>query len=271
MRAAAAALALWLAWTTGAAPAPSRIVSLNLCADVLLVDLVAPGRIAGLTRYSADPHMSPIADVARNLPRVSRNAELVLGLDPDLVIVSKHGAALTRALIERIGLRTHEIGVVTSFDELRTELRALGDVVEERARAEALIADIDARLAAVRRPAAAQTKAVLPYGPRGGTEGKGSLLDEVIALAGLRNRATELGIGSWGSLPLEMALRAKPRMLLLEGHADGAASRGRDLIRHPAFDHLSPPPKRVVLPGSALLCAGPTTVDAIERLAASAR
>lgn len=271
MRAAVVALALWLACTSGAAAAPSRIVSLNLCADILLVALVAPDRIAGLTRHAADPQMSPIAEIARTLPRIGRNAELVLGRDPDLVVVGKHGAALTRELIRRIGLRTYEIGVVTSFEELRTELRALGDLVEERPKAEALIASIDSRLAALRRPVTAETPTVLPYGPRGGTEGKGSLLDEVIALAGLRNRAAELGFGAWGTLPLEMALRAGPDLLVLEGHADSAASRGRDLMRHPAFDHLKPPPKRVVLPGSALLCAGPTTVDAVEQLVAGAR
>lgn len=271
MRAAALALALWLACTPGAGAAPSRIVSLNLCADILLVALVTPDRIAGLTRHAADPQMSPVAEIARKLPQVSQNAELVLSRKPDLVVVGRHGAALTKDLIRRIGLRTHEIGVLTSFEELRHELRALGDVVEERSTAEALIASIDARLAAVTRPVAADSPAALPYGARGGTEGKGSLLDEVIALAGLRNRAAELGFGAWGTLPLEMALRAKPDLLVLEGHADSAASRGRDLIRHPAFDHLKPPPKRVVLPGSALLCSGPTTVDAVEQLAAGAR
>lgn len=271
MRAAAAALALWLACALGATAAPSRIVSLNLCADILLVALVAPERIVGLTRHAADPQMSPIAEIARGLPQVSHNAELVLSRAPDLVIVGTHGASLTKDLIRRVGLRMHAIGVLTSFAELRAELRALGDVVEERAKAEAMVARIDARLAAVSQPLTAASPVALPYGVRGGTEGRGSLLDEVIALAGLRNRAAELGIGAWGTLPLEMALRAKPDLLVLEGHADSAASRGRDLIRHPAFDHLTPPPKRVVLPGSALLCAGPATVDAVEQLAASAR
>jgi iron complex transport system substrate-binding protein len=271
MRRAVAALVIWLALSSGAAAAPSRIVSLNLCADILLVALVPPARIAGLSRNATDPELSPIVEIAATLPLVGQNVEAVLGRDPDLVVVSRYGAAPTKALLRRIGLRTHEVGAMASFRQFADELRELGATLEARDTAEALIARMEARLAAIARPVAPTAPAALAYGPRGATEGAGSLLDEVIALAGLRNRAAELGFGAWGTLPLEMALRARPDMLVLEGHAESHASRARDLIRHPAFRHLKPPPARIVVPGSALLCAGPATIDAVGQLVAAAK
>ena len=60
--------AVALAWTTAGALAaeppqaggvgkPSRIVSLDLCTDQLLVELVDRGRIAAVTHLAADPSL----------------------------------------------------------------------------------------------------------------------------------------------------------------------------------------------------------------------
>src|SRR5690606_8616627 len=58
----AAGLALVYALAPAAAEPPKRIVSLNLCTDQLLVDLVAPQRIGALSRLAADPALSSISD-----------------------------------------------------------------------------------------------------------------------------------------------------------------------------------------------------------------
>ena len=47
-------LALMPATIAVAGPPPQRIVSLNLCVDQILVDLVALGRIAALSHLAAD-------------------------------------------------------------------------------------------------------------------------------------------------------------------------------------------------------------------------
>ena len=64
--------------------APERVVSLNLCADQLLV-LLAPERVAALSTLSRDPALSHVAPQAAALSQVRADAEAVLRLRPDLL------------------------------------------------------------------------------------------------------------------------------------------------------------------------------------------
>lgn len=267
MRRAAAILVFWLAASAGAAAAPARIVSLNLCTDGLLLALVPRERIAALSRQSANPLMSPVVALAGNLPRVNRTAEQVLAYAPDLVVAYRYGADLTKAMLRRVGVKVYEVGVANSFDALYEEIRLLGRVLDDEAGAVRLNARIAADLAVVSRPAGPGARAAISFGPRGGTSGKGSLLDEVITKAGHRNLAAELGFGHWGTLPLEAVLRARPDVIVVEGHGDAKSGVGRDLVRHPALAHI--PAGRVVLPGPTTTCMGPATVEAVARLAAA--
>ena len=263
----AAALVLWLACATGAAAAPQRIVSLNLCTDGLLLALVPKERIAALTRQSVNPLMSPVVAAASELPRVNRTAEQVLAYAPDLVVANRYSANLTKAMLRRVGVPVHEVRVANSFAELYEDIRDLGKELDEAAAAERLVARISADLAAVSRAVGPDAKTALPFSPRGGTSGKGSLLDEVIAKAGYRNLAAELGFGHWGTLPIEAVLRSRPDAIVIEGHGDAKGGVGRDLVRHPALAAI--PAARVVLPGPTTTCMGPSTVEAVARLAAA--
>ena len=90
---------------TAAAPAPQRIVSMNLCLDSVLVELVPHEHILALSQYSRDPWRSTIAEIARDLPYTNETAEEVVALKPDLVITSRHSAIATRNALRRVGVR----------------------------------------------------------------------------------------------------------------------------------------------------------------------
>lgn len=96
-----AAAALFFA--VDARAAPQRVASIYLCADVLLVRLAERERIVSLTRFAADPALSPVADVARGIAVNRGRAEDILPLQPDLVIA---GDARTAAPPRRAAART---------------------------------------------------------------------------------------------------------------------------------------------------------------------
>ena len=80
---------LWAAAPASAprAPAtPARIVSVNLCADQLVLALADRNQIAGLTHNAIDPEMSGAAAKARGLPLLGNSAEQILAIDPDLIV-----------------------------------------------------------------------------------------------------------------------------------------------------------------------------------------
>ena len=79
-----------------AAEAPRRIVSLDLCTDQLLIDLVERERIAAVTHLAADPEVSAIWEKGKGIPITRGKAEDVLHYKPDLILAGPFGVAPTR-------------------------------------------------------------------------------------------------------------------------------------------------------------------------------
>src|SRR3546814_20668453 len=79
-------LAIAMACSVAAAAQPRRIVSMNMCADQLLIELADRGQIAALTELSRDPVLSFHADRAQSYPVADSSAEDVLMRRPALVV-----------------------------------------------------------------------------------------------------------------------------------------------------------------------------------------
>ena len=122
---------------------PQRVVSLNLCTDLLLLEIAAPTQIAGLTALARDPVLSPYAAAAARLPVTHVQAEALLALAPDLIVATPQAAVSTVALLRQLGLRVELLPPPTTVDELRQTLRRAGELLGQTPRAEALIASID--------------------------------------------------------------------------------------------------------------------------------
>jgi ABC-type Fe3+-hydroxamate transport system substrate-binding protein len=66
-----------------------RIVSLNTVADHLLLDLIEPERLVGITGYTIDGHVDAWRFGDRQAVGRSEDLEQVLSLRPDLVVTSQ--------------------------------------------------------------------------------------------------------------------------------------------------------------------------------------
>lgn len=109
---------------------PQRIVSLNPCLDVILVQLVDRRRIAALSHWASEANGSTIAALARTLPKTYESAEEVIALAPDLVLGAKLMPLATRQALARSGLNTALFDVpetiATSIAQVRDVARAVG-------------------------------------------------------------------------------------------------------------------------------------------------
>jgi len=230
----------------------TRVVSLNLCTDDYLV-LLAPDDVVALSPLAADPALSVVADAARALPWVRADAEAVLLLHPDLVLAGPYGAATTLAALERHGLRVERTGLPQDFSQIRAETRRMAAVLGDPARGEALLAEMDARLAAI--PPRPPIRA-LYLEARGYTVGAGSLEDAVLRAAGIAD------VGAAGRPGLEAIVKNPPDLLVV---ADPAKypSLATELLQHPALRNI---PRRTV-PPALLACGGPWTAQAAALLA----
>lgn len=261
-----AAAALLLAAPSFAADKPQRIVSLNLCVDQLLLQLVPRGRIAALTNRIDDPTLSPMAGQGHGIPQIAGYAEEVIALKPDLVLASAFSARTTVGLLKRLGYRVVALPVANTFEEVRENVREFAALVGEPTAGAKMIADFDRRLAAIRVPDTSALAAL--YWARGSTSGGGTLIDLMVRKAGFRNLSNELGFGVAGKLPLESLLAGRPEAIIMANVAGDPPSLATEILKHKALDRVLTTTPGTTIDGRRWVCGTPDIVTTIERLAA---
>jgi iron complex transport system substrate-binding protein len=246
--------------------APRRIVSLNLCTDQLLVELVAPERIAGVSVLGSDRSLSASAAALDRFPKLSGSAEEVLALKPDLVIAGEYTTGATVELLRRLGQKVLIVPLATDFEGMRQTLRLIAKAVGETARGEDIIADFDARLRSARSTVPSRPTAIA-YQVNSLVSGPQSLLDAALEAAGYRNLARDLKLGPAGRLPLEQLVTTPPDLVVLANAPSDFQTVLADNLRHPALADLLRRRPNVHLPMPYWMCATPKLADAVEILA----
>jgi iron complex transport system substrate-binding protein len=254
-----------------AATPPQRIVSLNLCTDQVLIDLVPRERIRALSYLAADPAVSTIADRAAQFRVTRGEAEDVLALDPDLVLAGTWTTPATVDLLRRLERRIEVVPLASDVDGVRGAVRQIAAAVGETARGETMIADFDRRLASIQSAKSGRQPTALIYQISGLASGPGSLADDALTHAGFRNLARDLALGVGGHVDLETLLAHPPDLLVLAAEAAEYRTAAADNLRHPAIAWLRRTRPTLTLPWRQWLCATPTVANAIEQLAAARR
>ena len=280
-RVASGAMALAACHAANAAPAVlPDVVSINLCADQLLLELAAPDQIRSLSKLAVDPAASHHVARAAGLPTNDGGAEPVLALDADVVIVGEYSDRYTVRLLEARGQEVRTLPLADSVGGVLDNLQLVGDWIGRGDAARALVASLQARLdvvaasnaleaaeAADPTPERPHAPAAAVYDPNGYTVGPGTLRGEMLARAGFANVAEAAGIAGYGSLSLESVLRHAPDVLIDSPFSPGTWSRAQALSLHPALRSRGLRPDVITLASADTICGGPWTVTLIERLA----
>lgn len=245
-----------------------RVVSINLCADQLLVLLADPGVLRSVTFLSARPSQSYVADRVDSIPVNHGEAEEILAMQPDLVVAGRFAARPAVRMLARLGVPVLDLPIPNTFEEIRRQIALLSDSLGVQAKGAAMIKKMNRQLAAVDVPSGPAPRALV-LGVRGFTSGPGSLVHEVLTAAGLHNVAGDLGIGGFGRVDLEEIIAVDPDVIVLNQLADGAPSLAEKVLEHPALRHFD---GQIIRMNPTLwTCGGPYTVQAVEFLAEAVR
>jgi iron complex transport system substrate-binding protein len=267
-RRAVAALAAWCVALLGpvsAADVP-RIASMNLCTDQLLISLADPGQILGLSRYEGGRFKSFAVEGAEQFRVLSGGAEDILQLHPDVAVASLYDKRSTRELLKEKGLHLAEFAVPRNLDEVKAQIREMGDLVGHPDRASAEIARLDDAIARSRETVSQHHYKVLPLSQRGWVSGSDSLLSSLLAETGLFNAAGDLGITFGGYASLEAIVNLQPDFIVVADASERAEDDGHAFLLHPALERLYPPSRRIVIPERLTVCGGVMIADALDRL-----
>jgi iron complex transport system substrate-binding protein len=243
-----------------------HIASMNLCTDQLLISLADPEQILGLSRYARERFESLAADDARKFRILSGGAEDILLLHPDVVVASLYDKRSTRELLKEKGLHLAEFAVPRNLDEVKAQIREMGNLVGHPDRASAEIARLDDAVARARETVSQHRYKVLPLSRRGWVAGSDSLLSSLLAQTGLFNAAGDLGITFGGYASLEAIVNLQPDFIVVADASERAEDDGHAFLLHPALERLYPPSRRIVIPDRLTVCGGVMIADALDRL-----
>jgi iron complex transport system substrate-binding protein len=250
---------------------PQRIVSINICADALVLELAPRPSIASVSFLADDPYYSPKAQEAKGIPVNHGKAEEVIGFQADLVIAGEYNESNTVNLLRALGYPVIKLDMPTSVAQTRQQIRLLAAAFGETARGESVIDRLDARLKAVSEVVDAHRPLAVLYQPNGFTAGPSSLADELLGWAGIDNAAARAGIRFWGNLALERLLLARPDILIFEQGDERGPALAQQLLRHPALEHLEAQVMTLTMPSRYWSCAGPWIAETVESLANARR
>lgn len=246
-----------------------RIVSLNMCVDSILIDLVSHDRIAALSHYARDPLRSTIAEAARHLPITYETAEEVVALRPDLVLTSRHSAIATRNALRRVGIRFELFDVPSTVAGSLEQVRQVARLLGAEREGEAMVARITQALEAAQLPAGETPLTAAVYQPGGLSAGADTVVGELMELTGLQNIAARYGVETYRPLPLEVLVASPPDILLVGETSPGAPMKSERIVRHRALRALQAQMTQSTFPAKLLYCAGPTMIESVATLVAA--
>jgi iron complex transport system substrate-binding protein len=260
---------LAVALAAPAAAAPQHVVSVNVCTDEYVYRLLPRQRIAALSFLAADRHpvISTIADKVKGYALVQANAESVIARHPDLVVAYAGVNQNLHALLARAGIAVLDVPYANSLADVRKTTLMLGGKLGVPARAQALLAQMDTKLAA----AHASTKIpTVIYEPNGYATADG-VSDEIMTGAGLLDVAPRLHQTRMGTIPIETLVASPPALLILNDAKEASPTHAEMVLHHPALAAIKGQTLIAHLSLTPLLCPGPWSADAAAPLAKLAK
>ena len=218
---------------------PQRIASMTLGTDELLLDLVGPERLAAVTYLASDATTSNIADrpeLAQIEAVIQPNPspEQIIDLEPDLVFVASFTDATVIEQLRGAGLNVFATSFFSSIDAMQQNILDIGELVGETARAEEIVAQMDAQLDAVAAAlqGAEETPSVVYLSTGGWVAGPATTADDIIQRAGGTNAAADLV--DWNQVSEEALIELNPDVVVLSPYVTD-----EEFLANPAYSGMA--------------------------------
>jgi iron complex transport system substrate-binding protein len=248
---------------------PLHVMSLNLCTDQLLLQLLPPERIASVTYLSRSSAHSYLTAEAAGIPINYGTSEEVLAQQPDLVIAGNMSTPETRLLLKKVGVPLLEVPSADNFDEIRNVTRLVAHAVGEEYTGESLIAHMNVTLTELAATAPSRRIRVVGWDGSGNVPGKGTLFDSILTAAGGENVApdlnTDMVFNSYVAFDIEQLLALQPDLIAYGNLTAERLDLAAEQLQHPVVRKLYAN-RQITYPETLYSCGLPQAADAAREL-----
>lgn len=196
---------------------PERIFSTGLAMTNILLSIVKPDRVVGVTHYATDPSQSYVVDkITDDMVQIDAlNAEQILAADPDIVLVASWSDQDAVKQIRDLGLKVYTFNAFSTVQDALDNIVRMGDITGNEGPAQELVSGFYERygrlamkIAGVERPR------VLAWDTWKSTTGVGTSMHDIIQMAGGINLAAENGISGWKEIGAEAIIKMNPDVMI---------------------------------------------------------
>lgn len=203
---------------------PTRIVSMTLSTDNILLGLVEPERVVCANNLIDDPISSNIAELGKNIPNKVRHpkVEEILAMEPDLVIAPDWGDIDYVDSLRNMGIKVVVLKGPKSLQDIKDNITLMSKAVGEPKRGEKLISMMDEKLDEIKAKVDMipqdYRKRVLLISLMNNYGGKDCIYDDACQLAGVTNCLSEYGLKRGDKLTKEMMVQMDPDIIFLPSY-----------------------------------------------------
>ena len=274
---------------------PQEIVTLSPSAAQTMWEIGGREKVVGVSQYAG---YLEGADSRTNVSGAGQsyvNTEVVVGLEPDLVIAPNVIPNETVQQLRDAGLTVFKTPFAGSIEDVYAKTELLGRLTGECEGAASTVSWMQDRISTVREAVEGQDRPRVLYTFFGYTAGEGTFVDEIITTAGGRNVAAEANISGYAQISEEVVIQQNPEWIVLNGDdptvPQSAAYNETDAVKQNRTvvldrNYVNQPAPRIVRPVTKLAKAfhpeayaaanatettdAETTVEATERAAEGA-
>lgn len=255
------------------ASAAERIVSLAPSNTEILFALGAQSQMVGRDSFSDYPaEAAQVQDIGGGL--MALNVELIVSVEPDLVLASPLTPSEQVADLQNLGLTVYVVPNPKSFEDLYENLRTVAGMIGRESEGEALVAAMTARVEAVTEQVGSASARPVVYYELDATDpnapytsGPGTFVDLLIKAAGGENFGAGLS-GEWVQVSVEELLSRQPDVIVLGDYTYGGVTPEQVRARA-GWDALTAVQQNKVFTFDDNLVSrpGPRLVDGLEAMA----
>ena len=250
-------------------PAPSRIVSMNLCSDLQLLSLVEKQRIVSLSSLATNPLYSPLAAEAVGIASNRAQADEVLQYQPDLVLTSVFSASQAANLLQRLGYRVERLEIPDSVSAVFRLIEHVGELTGTQSLAKTRIDMLQQEIAAITSSLETLTagKSAVFLSGNGYSHGAGTLQDDFIKSLGMQNVAADAGLIGPAPLHLETLVHGMPDFIFMNTARPADQYMAMPLSKHPALRSMMQDSRLINLQDAWFECGDVHILAAYRKLA----
>lgn len=241
--------------------AAERIASLNLCIDQILLNWVAPERIASVTWLSGERNYRG-APIPEHVHLNRGQTEELLHLQPDLILVGEYGAQQAARRLQDMGFKLATIPDAYSLEQLLEQLDALDQALGKNTALAQQRRQLQRLLA---QPAREGRASALIFSANNITYGSGMLEHQLLTRASFVNLAASGGLEQLGRISLEEVVALQPDLLVLYGGGEDFAL-AHLAVRHPVLKTYVQSGRVYTLPAQLSYCPLLAAAEVLQEL-----